>query len=191
VKFSSAPVRTNSFLPEASGRPACVPTGNSIGGPQVFQQGPVFGLAKEEYKAFGDDRSDILNSAKLLLAGRGQGVRPLYRSARVRAVFSPTCRMPRAKIKPLASRPFDFSISSIRLPALFVPSAPGRTAFRREVLEVGDRGDELFFDELIDERLSQAFDVHRPAAGEMQERFAQLGRAGRVLATGDSLALRR
>ena len=56
-----------------------------------------------------------------------------------------------------------------------------------ERVDVGHSPDELFFEELVDERIPQSLDVHGPAGGEMEERFPELGRAGRVGAARDDL----
>ena len=46
-----------------------------------------------------------------------------------------------------------------------------------EAIEVGEIADELLLDQLIDERLAQALDVHRRAGREVFETPANDGRA--------------
>ena len=153
----------------------------------------VLGLPEEEHDAFGDDGADVLDLEQVLL-GRPRRGRAMSgkRSASVRASFSPTCRMPRPKRRRAGSSfALDRSISATRLAALLAPirSSPARSSARRRV-EVRDRADEARGQELVDEGLAQALDVHRPAAGEMEERFAEPGRAGRILAARDGFVLR-
>ena len=69
-----------------------------------------------------------------------------------------------------------FSIAATTLAADFsaIRSSPASWRFSKRI-DVGRRAHEAGIDQLIDELVAQALDVHGPAAGEMQERLLALG----------------
>ena len=76
-----------------------------------------------------------------------------------------------------------FSSAATRLAALLSPMRSSAASFgHAELVQVGKRADDAAVDQLIDQLVAQAFDVHRPAAGEMQHRLLALRRAEQAAA---------
>ena len=82
------------------------------------------------------------------------------------------------------------SISATRFAADFLPMRSSAASWSTvERVEVGVVADEALRDELVDERLAEPFDVHRPARREVLEAAADARRARDVLAAPDDFFL--
>jgi len=81
--------------------------------------------------------------------------------------------------KPLFFARFDF-VQKILRRFFGHPFEVGELLEIEAEIEIGDVLDEIFLHELVHDFFSQAVDVHCVAAGEVQQRFLALGRAGGV-----------
>ncbi len=105
--------------------------------------------------------------------------RPPKCRARSLAVASPTLRMPSAKMKraSVVSLALLDRVDHVRPPTSRPCARAPRASSDVERVEVGRRAHEPAVDQLVDQLVAQALDIHARAASEMQQRLLALRRA--------------
>ncbi len=150
----------------------------------------VLGLGEEEEDAFGDLGADVLGLDELLPPRRLE--RREGPEARRQSLGQPLADVADAEGEEKAGEAARFRGLDLaeEVPgALRAQPFEGDEVLQAKGVKVGDGADELGAEELVDDGLAQPVDVHGPPAGEVEDGFPDAGRAGRVLAARDDLAL--